>query len=144
MKRSVAIELVAYGVLIPTTLASVPLALLAFLILPDALRTGNPLAAVATSILAALGWFGIITLWRLCFALKAGTEARLRPGLIWFGLLCGLSASVALSVLSLPSIGWAVAFTWPVVGAIVLGVMFRRARLRPNNSFKPKPLRGSA
>ena len=144
--QRVLLHATALLVVLPTTYLAALGSWVFFSLLYSALR-GSPYANLSASVMAAaiafFGCIGVATLWVIYFRLWRGSA---RPGLlIWLGLAAGVASSLLLMFVNMTDSPWPnrLIFGWPLIAAVVYG-WFYKWQMRPNNSFKPKPLRGSA
>lgn len=148
MLRSVALMLFFATVLLPTAVVASFFSLLGAAFVWAGL-SGDPSIplsqAVPVALVLAAGWFGISTLFRLYIHFRACSACPKHPRRAAAGLVVGTATSVVLAVGSGGSLAFSVVFFgWPVIGAVVLGLMLANSWLRPNNSSKPTPLRDAA
>ena len=148
MVRSVALNILFATVLFPTAVVASFFSLLGAAVVWAGLR-GDPSIplgrAVPLALLLAAGWFGISTLFRLYMHFRASSSCPSHPKRAAAGLVVGTATSVVLAIGTGNGLSFSLLFFgWPVIGAVVLGLMLARSWLRPNYSFKPTSLRDAA
>lgn len=73
-----------------------------------------------------LGWFGLVTLWRLYYSLLRG-DLSLNRRAAWTGLACGSLVSVAWIMASGGTVVFRLLFFgWPLLASTYFGVVLRR------------------
>ncbi|WP_434031654.1 hypothetical protein [[Pseudomonas] boreopolis] len=89
MQNIIANHVVATFVLLPSTLAAGFYSLFGVAFVTDSFRRAEHLSASLVLLVAmTAGWFGLITAWRLYYALSQGRTDFSRP-IAWAGLICG-------------------------------------------------------
>src|SRR4249919_2937657 len=105
------------------------------------------IAGTAGLMLATAAWFPTsrFTYWSIAILLGAGLAAMLHYSIfIFYGTVADLVAGTTGVPLS-EALGDLFQRSWLFLGPVLCAVHFLwKARCAPNNSFKPKPLRGSA
>jgi hypothetical protein len=125
--RRVALSIIALLVLLPSTAVSLVCTVFGFAAWSDGPRGGPYLTWFAAPIVLLCGWFGLISLWQMYFALS-NRRLTASPKLIWLGLACGCASSAALIYSLGGSLSFKVVlFGWPLLAAVPLGVGFARS-----------------
>lgn len=129
MKR-VALFIIAFFVMIPTTLVAALSSIFLIGSIINAIRPGHdPTNGLFVIFFMFFGWFGIVTLWRLYHAFLESNSPNVNEPLAWLGLFCGSAASVILVVSAGGTITFKLLFFgWPLIAA----VFFSALLLKPN------------
>lgn len=129
MSNPIALRLVAIIFLIPSTLVVGWGSLLGLAFASAGLRDAGHAVAAAFLLLAmALGWFGLVTLWRLYYGLLRGRRDINRQ-FAWAGLASGVVVSLGLIALTGGALAFRIAFFGcPVPAAAYFSILFWRRR----------------
>jgi hypothetical protein len=120
--RKLLLNLLMIFVLIPTSLGAVFCTLMfALFALPAHSSIANPLIG---STLIVVGWFGIISLWRLYIHFISTNYAPANSFYYWLGLFFGVAASfdLIISTAGSPFINTLI-FGWPLIAAMVFSIL---------------------
>lgn len=127
MPSTIALRLIGFFVLLPSTLGAGFWTLQGIGYVVHAWsRAADTSFACALAIAMALGWFGLLTLWRLYYSLLRGVLSFSRRT-AWAGLVCGSLVSVALIMASGGTVVFRLSlFGWPLLASAYFGIVLRR------------------
>ena len=128
MRTKILAHLIAFVVIVPSTLVALFYSALGLLFAVDAIRSDEHVGNAVLMLLCLFsGWFGIVALWRAYYLLAGGQRSFSRR-FLWIGFGCGSLVSVALIAMVNGSLVFrALFFGWPMLAVIAFTVMLLRA-----------------
>lgn len=128
MRTKILAHLIAFVVIVPSTLVALFYSALGLLFAVDAIRSDEHVGNAVLMLLCLFsGWFGIVALWR-AYYLLAGGQRSISRRFLWIGFGCGSLVSVALIAMVNGSLVFrALFFGWPMLAVIAFTVMLLRA-----------------
>lgn len=137
MRTKILAHLIAFVVIVPSTLVALFYSALGLLFAVDAIRSDEHVGNAVLMLLCLFaGWFGIVALWRAYYLLAGGQRSFSRR-FLWIGFGCGSLVSAALIALVNGSLLFrALFFGWPMLAVIAFTAMLLRTDYRATS---PEP-----